>query len=147
MAFLFQLRPSYVVCSFIFLLLGLACFASSVNLLVLRFMIISLEEEEDQQDLHDAAQNVVTLDDEVQLAVNGRAGAGGGGGAASGNAAALAPFDPAAYLGGNGGFRQASFWRFSIYHNCITFDPAYLAHLKLKLTHGDTQIWKTQLSS
>merc|ERR1719295_1282032 len=68
-----HLRPSYVVCSFIFLLLGLACFASSVNLLVLRFMIISLEEEEDQQDLHDAAQNVVTLDDEVQLAVNGRA--------------------------------------------------------------------------
>ena len=36
-----------MVCSFLFLLVGLACFASSVNLLVLRFMILSLEEEEE----------------------------------------------------------------------------------------------------
>ena len=43
----FQNRHGYVVCSFLFLLVGLACFASSVNLLVLRFMILSLEEEEE----------------------------------------------------------------------------------------------------
>jgi SNF family Na+-dependent transporter len=35
-----------VVCSFVFLLLGLAALSSSINLLVLRFMILSLEEEE-----------------------------------------------------------------------------------------------------
>jgi hypothetical protein len=44
--FWFQLRPGYVVCSFVFLLLGLAALSSSINLLVLRFMILSLEEEE-----------------------------------------------------------------------------------------------------
>jgi len=44
--FSFQLRPGYVICSFVFLLLGLAALSSSINLLVLRFMILSLEEEE-----------------------------------------------------------------------------------------------------
>jgi hypothetical protein len=34
-------------------------------------MILSLEDEEDQEELQDAAQNVVTLDGEV-MAVNGR---------------------------------------------------------------------------
>ncbi len=66
-----QFRPGYVACSFIFLLLGLASLSSSINLLVLRFMILSLEDEEDQEELQDAAQNVVTLDGEV-MAVNGR---------------------------------------------------------------------------
>jgi len=66
-----QFEPGYVACSFIFLLLGLASLSSSINLLVLRFMILSLEDEEDQEELQDAAQNVVTLDGEV-MAVNGR---------------------------------------------------------------------------
>ena len=34
-------------------------------------MILSLEDEEDQEELQDATQNVVTLDGEV-MAVNGR---------------------------------------------------------------------------
>ena len=67
-----------MVCSFLFLLLGLASFASSVNLLVLRFMILSLEEDE-QEELQDCAQNVVTLDEEVELAANGRVLPGGRG--------------------------------------------------------------------
>ena len=67
---MFQTNPTYVVCSFLFLLLGLASFASSVNLLVLRFMILSLEEDE-QEELQDVAQNVVTVDEEV-IAANGR---------------------------------------------------------------------------
>ena len=46
-----QFRPAYVATSFIFLLLGLASLSSSINLLVLRFMILSLEDEEDQQEL------------------------------------------------------------------------------------------------
>ena len=44
-----QFRPGYVACSFIFLLLGLASLSSSINLLVLRFMILTLEEEEDEE--------------------------------------------------------------------------------------------------
>jgi len=66
-----QFRPGYVACSFIFLLIGLASLSSSINLLVLRFMILSLEDDEDQEELQDVAQNVVTLDGEV-MAVNGR---------------------------------------------------------------------------
>merc|ERR1711988_1117988 len=72
-----QFRPGYVACSFIFLLLGLASLSSSINLLVLRFMILSLEDEEDQEELQDVAQNVVTLDGEV-MAVNGRVLSGHG---------------------------------------------------------------------
>merc|ERR1712141_176097 len=72
-----QFRPGYVACSFTFLLLGLASLSSSINLLVLRFMILSLEEEEEEEELQDAAQNVVTLDGEV-MAVNGRVLAGHG---------------------------------------------------------------------
>ncbi len=45
------MRPGYVVCSFVFLLLGLASLSSSINLLVLRFMILSLEEDEEEFDL------------------------------------------------------------------------------------------------
>ncbi|XP_040564664.1 two pore potassium channel protein sup-9 [Lepeophtheirus salmonis] len=70
-----QFRPGYVVCSFIFLLLGLAALASSINLLVLRCMTLSLEEEEQEEELQDVSQNVVTLDGEV-MAVNGRVLAG-----------------------------------------------------------------------
>ncbi len=69
-----QFRPGYVVCSFIFLLLGLAALSSSINLLVLRFMILSLEEDE-ADDMKDADHHVVTLDGEL-LAVNGRVLAG-----------------------------------------------------------------------
>ena len=47
-------------------------------MLVLRFMILSLEEEE-QDELQDVAQNVVTLDEEV-MAANGRVLAGTRGG-------------------------------------------------------------------
>lgn len=62
-----HMRPYYVACSFIFLLLGLASVASSVNLLVLKFMTISLEEEEEGNDQMTAvAENVVTLDGEVR---------------------------------------------------------------------------------
>ena len=58
----FQLHPGYVVCSFVFLLLGLASLSSSINLLVLRFMILSLEEDEEEiYDLQDVTQNVITL--------------------------------------------------------------------------------------
>ena len=40
--------------------------ASSVNLLVLKFMTISLEEEEQGEDeLHEMGANVVTLEEEV----------------------------------------------------------------------------------
>jgi hypothetical protein len=39
------------MCSFIFLLIGLAAIASSINQLVLRFMMLSLEEDkEDNED-------------------------------------------------------------------------------------------------
>ena len=50
-----------MACSFIFLLLGLASLSSSINLLVLRFMILSLEDDEDQEELMDVAQNVVNI--------------------------------------------------------------------------------------
>ena len=40
-------------------------------------MILSLEDEEDQEELQDVAQNVVTLDGEV-MAVNGRVLSGHG---------------------------------------------------------------------
>ena len=66
------MRPGYVVCSFVFLLLGLASLSSSINLLVLRFMILSLEEDEEEFDLQDVTQNVHTLDDEV-MAISGPA--------------------------------------------------------------------------
>lgn len=68
-----QFRPGYVVCSFFFLLFGLAALSSSINLLVLRFMILSLEEDDDPNDPNDP--HVVTLDGEL-LAVNGRVLAG-----------------------------------------------------------------------
>eukprot|EP00090_Calanus_glacialis_P007269 TRINITY_DN15708_c0_g1_i1.p1 TRINITY_DN15708_c0_g1~~TRINITY_DN15708_c0_g1_i1.p1 ORF type:complete len:358 (-),score=80.54 TRINITY_DN15708_c0_g1_i1:77-1150(-) len=68
------LRPGYVVASFCFLLWGLSAVASSVNLLVLKFMTISLEEEEQGEDeLHEMGANVVTLEEEV-MAANGRQG-------------------------------------------------------------------------
>ena len=52
--------------SFCFLLWGLSAVASSVNLLVLKFMTISLEEEEQGEDeLHEMGANVVTLEEEV----------------------------------------------------------------------------------
>merc|ERR1712203_909379 len=61
-----QFRPGYVACSFIFLLLGLASLSSSINLLVLRFMILSLEEDEEEiYDLQDVTQNVITLDEDI----------------------------------------------------------------------------------
>lgn len=64
-------RPGYVVCSFGFLLWGLSAVASSVNLLVLKFMSISLEEEQQGEDeLQEVGANVVTLEEEV-LAANG----------------------------------------------------------------------------
>lgn len=54
------------VFSFCFLLWGLSAVASSVNLLVLKFMTISLEEEEQGEDeLHEMGANVVTLEEEV----------------------------------------------------------------------------------
>ena len=61
---MFQLNPTYVVSFFVFLLLGLASLSSSINLLVLRFMILSLEEDEEEFDLQDVTQNVITVDDE-----------------------------------------------------------------------------------
>ena len=57
---MFQFRPWYVISSFIFLLLGLASLSSSINLLVLRFMILSLEENAEEFDLQDVTQNVIT---------------------------------------------------------------------------------------
>ena len=72
-------------------------------------MIISLEEEE-QEELQDVAQNVVTLDGEV-MAVNGRILAGHqqwqSPTGATASAAGLTPFDPALYAqGGIKGFRR-----------------------------------------
>ena len=67
--FSFQLDPTYVVSFFVFLLLGLASLSSSINLLVLRFMILSLEEDEEEFDLQDVTQNVITVDDEY---INGQ---------------------------------------------------------------------------
>ena len=56
-------------CSFCFLLWGLSAVASSINLLVLKFMTISLEEEEQGEDeLHEMGANIVTLDEEVRAA-------------------------------------------------------------------------------
>jgi len=61
-------RPGYVICSFFFLLWGLSSVASSVNLLVLKFMTISLEEEQQGEDeMQDVAANVDTFDDGVIL--------------------------------------------------------------------------------
>ena len=67
-----------MVCSFVFLLVGLAALSSSINLLVLRFMILSLEEDE-TDDGGDAAgaNNIVNLDGEI-LGMNGRVLTGGG---------------------------------------------------------------------
>ena len=45
-----------MICSFIFLLIGLAAIASSINQLVLRFMMLSLEE--DKEDADDATDGV-----------------------------------------------------------------------------------------
>ena len=60
------LRPGYVVASFCFLLWGLSAVASSINLLVLKFMTISLEEEEQGEDeLHEMGANIITVDEEV----------------------------------------------------------------------------------
>lgn len=57
-------NPGYVICSFFFLLWGLSSVASSVNLLVLKFMTISLEEEQQGDDeMMDVAANVDTFDD------------------------------------------------------------------------------------
>ena len=54
--------------SFCFLLWGLSAVASSINLLVLKFMTISLEEEEQGEDeLHEMGANIITLDEEVSL--------------------------------------------------------------------------------
>ncbi|XP_023336559.1 two pore potassium channel protein sup-9 [Eurytemora carolleeae] len=59
-----EMRPGYVICSFSFLLWGLSSVASSVNLLVLKFMTISLEEEQQGEDeMQDVAANVDTFDD------------------------------------------------------------------------------------
>ena len=60
------LRPGYVVASFCFLLWGLSAVTSSINLLVLKFMTISLEEEEQGEDkLHEMGANIITVDEEV----------------------------------------------------------------------------------
>ena len=60
------LRPGYVVASFCFLLWGLSAVASSINLLVLKFMTISLEEEEQGEDeLHEMGAHIITVDEEV----------------------------------------------------------------------------------
>ena len=50
--------------SFVFLLLGLASLSSSINLLVLKSMILSLEDNDEEFDLQDVTQNVITVDDE-----------------------------------------------------------------------------------
>lgn len=61
-----QSRPGYVISSFFFLLWGLSSVASSVNLLVLKFMTISLEDEQHGEDeMQDVDANVNTLDEEV----------------------------------------------------------------------------------
>ena len=45
--------------------------ASSINLLVLKFMTISLEEEDKGEDeLHEMGANIVTLDEEVGNQIN-----------------------------------------------------------------------------
>ena len=61
----FQERQGYVICCFVFLLLGLASLSSSINLLVLRFMILSLEEDAEEFDLQDVTQNVITVDEDL----------------------------------------------------------------------------------
>jgi len=68
-----QFNPGYVICSFIFLLIGLAAIASSINQLVLRFMMLSLEEDKEDNDdlIGGGAQNIMTLDGEI-MALNGR---------------------------------------------------------------------------
>ena len=61
----------YHLLSFCFLLWGLSAVASSINLLVLKFMTISLEEEEQGEDeLHEMGANIVTLDEEVGNQIN-----------------------------------------------------------------------------
>ena len=64
-----HLDPDHV--SFCFLLWGLSAVASSINLLVLKFMTISLEEEDKGEDeLHEMGANIVTLDEEVGNQIN-----------------------------------------------------------------------------
>ena len=62
--FSIEYKNNYV--SFCFLLWGLSAVASSINLLVLKFMTISLEEEEQGEDeLHEMGANIITLDEQV----------------------------------------------------------------------------------
>jgi len=72
-----QFRPGYVVCSFIFLIIGLSTLSSSINLLVLRFMILSLEEEDGDDGDGVDGRGVLSLDADL-MAVNGRTLLGGG---------------------------------------------------------------------
>ena len=65
-------NPGYVALSLVFILFGLAVVAASINLLVLRFMVMNAEDvRRDEDELTSSSRHVLTLDGEV-LALNGK---------------------------------------------------------------------------
>ncbi|RZF42316.1 hypothetical protein LSTR_LSTR003934 [Laodelphax striatellus] len=78
-------KPGYVALSLVFILFGLAVVAASINLLVLRFMTMNVEDvRRDDSEMVPASQHVLTLEGEM-LSINGkliadRTDSSGGGG-------------------------------------------------------------------
>ncbi|XP_021946174.1 two pore potassium channel protein sup-9 [Folsomia candida] len=61
-----QNKPGYMALSVVFILFGLAVVASSINILVLRFMTMQAEEmHREDTDMGPASENVNTFDDEL----------------------------------------------------------------------------------
>ncbi|ODN04596.1 Two pore potassium channel protein sup-9 [Orchesella cincta] len=61
-----QEKPGYMALSVVFILFGLAVVASSINILVLRFMTMQAEEmQREDTELGPVSQNVITLDGEI----------------------------------------------------------------------------------
>ncbi|KAL7638629.1 UNVERIFIED_CONTAM: hypothetical protein RMT77_011201 [Armadillidium vulgare] len=65
-------KPGYVAISLVFILFGLTVLASSINLLVLRFMTMNTEDlKAGDLEMQDASQTVMTMDGEL-IAINGK---------------------------------------------------------------------------
>ncbi|XP_052125629.1 two pore potassium channel protein sup-9-like [Frankliniella occidentalis] len=65
-------NPGYVALSLVFILFGLAVVAASINLLVLRFMVINAEDvRRDEEELTSSSHHVMTLDGDI-MALNGK---------------------------------------------------------------------------
>ncbi|CAG0905689.1 unnamed protein product [Darwinula stevensoni] len=62
-----QEKPGYVAMSLVFILFGLAVVAASMNLLVLRFMMLNMEDTKRDEEMFPASQHVVTLEEELGM--------------------------------------------------------------------------------